>query len=636
MYEKFFGFKEKPFKLVPNPDYLFLSKSHEEALAHLNYALSQGDGFVEITGEVGTGKTTLCRAFLENLDEDTIAAYIFNPKLGPRQLIETINDELGIKYETNNTKELIDNLNNFLMHQKIRRRKVILLIDEAQNLSNNVLEQLRLLSNLETSKEKLLQIILVGQPELSAILDSHELRQLGQRITLRYHLSPLTPKETVDYIHYRIDIAAQKSGLKFDRAAYRPIYRYSRGIPRVINITCDRILLTAFGLNKYKISSRIARDAIRELKSRGAAGKFVLLDLKKTAAFGGAAIIILAAAIFHQPLRQGIHSLFSRTQKLPIASSSEAGPVLNVTNDPQPQAVKDDDPMASEDSDPDAADDSKLTASGQADLSPVEISDLGTSDDSKQNVAQNYDPEISAENMLAASDSQQESKDYGQDPLRSNAIKLADYLTAMDIRASRSAALQDAMHLWQTPIKIQPYLHSLDDDQAFFRLTAKPTGVFIHRIETDLEMLKRLNLPAILEFFPTGSEEPGYLTLSKIEGENYIFGNPDENKVVVADADQVNLYWSGNAYLPWKNFLSIWGTIPRQSNADSIITLKLLLHELGFSDVQINDRYDNWTRQAIEEVQAKYGIPVDGFVGPLTKMILYQEKETFEIPHLTN
>ncbi len=229
MYEKFFSFSEKPFKLVPNPAYLFLSKSHEEALAHLNYALAQGDGFVEITGEVGTGKTTLCRAFLENLDKNTAAAYIFNPRLGPKQLIKTINDELGIKYDTDNTKDLIDKLNAFLMRQKAQHKKVILLIDEAQNLSKIILEQLRLLSNLETSKEKLLQIILVGQPELSDILDSHELRQLGQRITLRYHLIPLNFKETVEYIQYRINIAARKAGLKFDRSAFRQIYKYSGG-----------------------------------------------------------------------------------------------------------------------------------------------------------------------------------------------------------------------------------------------------------------------------------------------------------------------------------------------------------------------------------------------------------------------
>ncbi len=636
MYENYFGFKEKPFKLVPNPAYLFLSKSHEEALAHLNYALSQGDGFVEITGEVGTGKTTLCRAFLENLSDDAVAAYIFNPKLGPRQLIKTINDELGIKYKNDNTKDLIDNLNNFLILQKTRRKKVILLIDEAQNLSKNVLEQLRLLSNLETSKEKLLQIILVGQPELSDILDSHELRQLGQRITLRYHLSPLTPRESVDYIQYRIDIASQKSGLKFDHAAYRPIYKYSRGIPRVINIACDRILLMAFGLSKYRITGKIARNSIKELKNRGTARKFVLLDWKKITTLCGAAIVLLAAAIFHQPLIQNIQSWLNPAPNRQIEAKAPEEPVLNSTEESDPSGVKDDGLVAFEDSSQNAAEDSTLTASGEADLSPVEQSDLRAVKDTRMSIPQNFESEISDETILASPASQQEAQGYEQEPDPSETIKLADYLTAMDIRASRYSALQDAMDLWQTPIEIQPYLNSLDDDQAFFRLTAKPKGVFMHRIETSLEMLKRLNLPAILELFPTGSEEPGYLTLSRIEGLNFIFGSPDKNKLVVSDADQVNLYWSGIAYLPWKNFLSIWGTIPKRSNKDSIITLKLLLHELGFSDVEINDEYDNWTRLAIEAVQAKYGIPVDGFVGPLTKMILYREKESFEMPRLTN
>jgi len=265
MYEKFFNFREKPFKLVPNPAYLFLSKSHEETLAHLNYALAEGVGFVEITGEVGTGKTTLCRTFLDSLKSDTIAAYIFNPRLGPRQLIRAINDELGIKYDAADTKDLVDKLNAFLIRTKAQRKKVILLIDEAQNLSRNVLEQLRLLSNLETNQEKMLQIILVGQPELSEILNTHELRQLSQRITLRYQLSPLNHKETIEYIQYRINIATKDTGIKFNRSAFRQIYKYSRGIPRVINIACDRSLLTAFGLNRHKITGSIAKTSIKEL-----------------------------------------------------------------------------------------------------------------------------------------------------------------------------------------------------------------------------------------------------------------------------------------------------------------------------------------------------------------------------------
>ena len=636
MYENFFGFKEKPFKLVPNPDYLFLSKSHEEALAHLNYALSQGDGFVEITGEVGTGKTTLCRAFLENLNEDNIAAYIFNPKLGPRQLIKTINDELGITYKTDNTKDLIDNLNSFLMQQKIRRKKVILLIDEAQNLSRNVLEQLRLLSNLETNKEKLLQIILVGQPELRDILDSYELRQLGQRITLRYHLSPLTPQETADYIQYRISIATQRSGLKFDRAAYRPIYRYSRGIPRLINITCDRVLLTAFGLGRHKITGAIARASVKELKSRGVVKKLVLPEWKKIVVISAAAGLFLAAAIFHVPLRRTINLGGDQQPDGNPTAAHKTTPNFTAAGNTQLKIVKHNAETAVRDTgarsgaDIDPSSDEAGQAVQQANI------DLQYKLSPPQTLAPAVGSGISADSVLATTTADMEPEESASISGTGSSIELADYLTAMDIRNSRYSALLDAMDLWQTPVEVPPYMNNLDDDQAFFRLTAKPRDVFMHRIETDLAMLKRLNLPAILELFPTGSEEPGYLTLSRIEDGNYIFGSRLESSAVVAKAEQVNLYWSGVAYLPWKNFLSILGTIPKHTNKDSIITLKLLLHDLGFSDVELNDEYDTWTRQAVQEVQAKYGIPVDGFVGPLTKMILYQEKDTFEMPSLIN
>jgi general secretion pathway protein A len=636
MYENFFGFKEKPFKLVPNPDYLFLSKSHEEALAHLNYALSQGDGFVEITGEVGTGKTTLCRAFLENLNDDTIAAYIFNPKLGPRQLIKTINDELGIPYKTDNTKDLIDNLNNFLMRQKIHRKKVILLIDEAQNLSKNVLEQLRLLSNLETSKEKLLQIILVGQPELSEALNSYELRQLGQRITLRYHLSPLNFRETIDYIQYRISIAAQKSGLKFDRAAYRPIYRYSLGIPRLINITCDRVLLTAFGLGRHKITGNIARASVKELKSRGTVKRFQLPDWKTITVISTAAGLVFAAAIFHQPLRKAITSWAGQSADSPRLAATVVNPNPTATGNIVPDITSDDPIAEVADHGTSSVAVSVPTLGTDGQTAPGTMSDLQGFSSPQPTGSWDGRSDETAETILASPAIDDELEAYADESEPNAITKLADYLTAMDIRNSRYSALQDAMNLWQTPIEVQPYLNSLDDDQAFFRLAAKPKGVFMHRIETDLAMLKRLNMPAILELFPTGSEEPGYLTLSRIEGDNYVFGSPVESPQVVADAEQVNLYWSGVAYLPWKNFLSIWGTIPKRANKDSIITLKLLLHDLGFSDVEINDEYDIWTRQAIQEVQAKYGIPVDGFVGPLTKMILYQEKQSFEMPSLIN
>jgi general secretion pathway protein A len=591
MYEKFFSFSEKPFKLVPNPAYLFLSKSHEEALAHLNYALAQGDGFVEITGEVGTGKTTLCRAFLENLDANTIAAYIFNPRLGPKQLIKTINDELGIKYETDNTKELIDKLNAFLMRQKAANKKVILLIDEAQNLSRNILEQLRLLSNLETNREKLMQIILVGQPELSDILDSHDLRQLGQRITLRYHLSPLNYKETAEYIEYRIKIAARKAGIKFDRSAYRQIYRYSGGIPRVINIACDRTLLTAFGLSQHKISGSVARASIKELKSRGTKKKHDFIYGSQAIIIFVALALILLGVSFRQNLVGWIEPFF---------------------NDTPPPTVE-----ASPATEPDDGDMSLAAEDEETNSGVIELENDEAAVPEPTPVPDNQPPE-----EMARTD-------------RMETINLMEYLAAMDTRSSRIVALEQVMNLWQTPVDFKPYLNTLDDDQAFFRLTAKPSGIFIHRLETDIDLITRLNLPVILECYPPGSDEAAYLTLSKIDGNKLFLGSAVQNRMVETDIHEINFSWSGIAYLPWKNFLSIWGTVPLRASKDSIITLKLLLIELGFDKVVMNDEYDQWTRSAVEEVQAKYGIPVDGFVGPLTKIILYREKNTFDMPYLT-
>ncbi|MEE8553855.1 MAG: AAA family ATPase, partial [Desulfobacterales bacterium] len=324
MYKDFFGFKERPFNLVPDPVYLFLSKSHEEAMAHLTYAMIQGDGFVEITGEVGTGKTTLCRAFLENLDKNAKAAYIFNPKLNSIQLIKAINDEFGISSEADNTKGLIDTLNFFLIEKKAEGKNILLIIDEAQNLTNEVMEQLRLLSNLETTRHKLLQIILVGQTELGEKLDSHVLRQLAQRITLSCKLIPLSYKEVREYIQHRINIASGKPGIKFARIAYWAIYRYSRGIPRLINIVCDRALLTAFGLDQQRITGNIVRSSIRELTSRSGVRRYSLLKKKKAMLFLSVLFITLLMIIFYRPRFLNVNAIFNSPEsKKPDISQPE-------------------------------------------------------------------------------------------------------------------------------------------------------------------------------------------------------------------------------------------------------------------------------------------------------------------------
>ena len=268
MYEPFYGFKEKPFKLTPDPAFLFLSAGHEEAWAHLKYAISQNEGFMVITGEVGTGKTTLCRSFLEQLDDTTHVAYVFNPKMDARQLLQTVNDELGLTSTVSDTvKNLMDRLNSFLLEKKMADESVLLLVDEAQNLSVDVLEQLRLLSNLETTKEKLLLIVLVGQPELMTTLESHELRQLTQRISLYCRLSPLNLHETSAYIASRCSVAAKKSIMPFNETAVRMIHQYSNGVPRLINIACDRSLLIGFNREEPRITKGIVRKALGEVSA---------------------------------------------------------------------------------------------------------------------------------------------------------------------------------------------------------------------------------------------------------------------------------------------------------------------------------------------------------------------------------
>jgi general secretion pathway protein A len=579
MYNAYFGFREKPFKLVPNPEYLFLSKSHEEALAHLNYAIAQGDGFVEITGEVGTGKTTLCRAFLENLDDATVAAYIFNPKLGPKQLIKTINDEFGIQYNADDTKDLIDKLNRFLIQKKAERKKVIVLIDEAQNLTKTVLEQLRLLSNLETHQEKLLQIILVGQPELAEMLDSHDLRQIGQRISLRYQITPLSLKETREYIQYRLNIASQKRAPLFEPSAIRRIYAYSRGIPRVINIACDRALLTAFGMNRRKVTGRIAGIALSEMSNRGHARRSTLMDGRYAMGLFALLCLLAVAILYHQSLSQAVSSFFTPRP----AATGSAVPSGKSAGAPAPEPPRP----------PTAAADAAPAVPAETKAPPPAAEPTG-------------------------------------------ALRLADHLKRAEGRASRQAALTEVLAAWGAASEPKAYLEAVDDDPTFFNLSAKAAGFFVQRIEADLEILRRLNMPAVLEFRSGGKQAHVYLALTGVVGATFQLKAGAGDRAIETDAADIGQNWSGVAYLPWKNFLSLSGTIPGNAPADSILALKILLRDLGHTAVPLSKDYDGVTQKTVEQIQAKYGVPVDGVVGNLTKIILYREGKSFDIPRLVS
>jgi len=266
MYNEYFGFKEAPFSIAPDPRYLYMTSQHREALAHLVYGLNSEGGCILLTGEVGTGKTTVCRCLLEQIPAQARVALVLNPRVSAVELLETVCDELKISYpeDDNTVKTYIDRINRFLLEANARNEKTVLIIDEAQNLDSSVLEQLRLLTNLETNKRKLLQIIILGQPELLDILARPEMRQLAQRITARFHLNALSSDEVRAYIAHRLAVAGQNVQL-FPEATVRRLFRLSKGIPRLINILCDRALLGCYVQNIYCVDTHTLNTAANEV-----------------------------------------------------------------------------------------------------------------------------------------------------------------------------------------------------------------------------------------------------------------------------------------------------------------------------------------------------------------------------------
>lgn len=262
MYLDFYGFREKPFNLTPDPRFVFLSKNHKEAFAHLLYGINHRVGFIALTGEVGSGKTTVLRTLLSQLDPDHYrTALILHPSLSPTGLLQNINREFGLSDD----RDPLESLNQFLLQQNAEGRIVVLVIDEAQDLETSVLEQIRLISNLETDKEKLIQIVLSGQSEFIRILEKNEMRQLSQRITVRYHLKPMDFTDTVHYIYHRLEVAGGRGEVVFSKGALKRIYKYSHGLPRLINVACDRALLTGYSKDKAKITSKITAIGINEM-----------------------------------------------------------------------------------------------------------------------------------------------------------------------------------------------------------------------------------------------------------------------------------------------------------------------------------------------------------------------------------
>src|SRR3989475_4713434 len=326
MYAAYFGLTERPFSLAPDPRYLYLSEAHREALAHLLYGLGEGGSFVQLTGEVGTGKTTVCRALLEQLPPDVDVAMIFNPRLTSVELLAAVCDELRVQYPpgTTSLKVLVDALSQALLDAHARGRRTVLIIDEAQNLRARVLEEVRLLTNLETTTQKLLQVVLIGQPELADLLSRRNLRQLSQRVTARYHLRSFSEAESQRYVQHRMEVAGQRQPI-FTRQALRAAHRLSRGIPRLLNTICDRALLGAYATGQTRVKETIVRRAAREVLGRRARRRRWMV------ATATAALLIVAGVTIALLASKGLPSLGAWPLRAETTSSTPA-PAVGATS----------------------------------------------------------------------------------------------------------------------------------------------------------------------------------------------------------------------------------------------------------------------------------------------------------------
>ncbi|MDJ0782059.1 MAG: AAA family ATPase [Desulfosarcinaceae bacterium] len=566
MYNAYFGFKEKPFKLVPNPAFLYLGKCHEDALAHLTYATNEGDGFVEISGEVGTGKTTLCRVFLENLNANTESAYIFNPRLESLQLLRTINSEFGIRNRSPHAtlKDHLDDLNAFLIKKRTDGKRILLFIDEAQNLSTANLELIRMLSNLETTRSKLLQIVLVGQPELSEKLERHDLRQLRQRINLTCYLVPLSRRETRAYVEHRIGIAAQKQLNLFTAAAHRAIFNYSEGVPRRINIVCDRALLATYSTNQKRVTLSTVRTVVKELQAQLPARRTrARVNVPTWAPLLGVLLLLLLML-----------QLVLQVQYARKFSSVQGG-------------------LAS--------------ATAEAKRFPIN------------------DPAVLAPPPHAAPDAAIEHT-------------WPEVIAAIDPRQSRHDSLVELLNLWQISAGQIITDFGTGDAASFFRLSALRYDLQVQTIDGDLALVRRLNRPAIVALQRPDGPDPGFAVLVAISDNRATLrgGGAEAPWEVEVTIPELMAQLSGPIHLFWKDFLSDPGTIPVSSAPETVIALKLLLRDMGHTEIVIAPVYDELTEQVVRQVQLKYGLKVDGLVGPMTKICLYNDNPKLWQPSLSS
>jgi general secretion pathway protein A len=610
MYEEFYGFHDSPFRLTPDPEYLFLSTSHQEALGHLLFGVSEGSGVVVITGEIGTGKTTLLRTLVRNLDPQTTVAYIFNPALSALELLQTINADLGLPATSTSKKELIDELNRFLLEQQAAGRRVVVIIDEAQDLEPSVLEQLRLLSNLETEREKLLHIILVGQPELRSLLARPELAQLDQRVTLRWHLGPMNAEETAGYVRHRLRVAAHgREPVCFTPAALRQLYRLSRGVPRVINVLCHRALLIGYTQEERYLGPAIIRQAAREVHASAAKRSRFLI--RHPFLLTASVVLFLMGGLLSAAWMRGWPALSllrnSIGAALPFFPTQTAnGPQARTalvahtspTRPPEPDPVGT--PVAAKEPTPTQA----LITSVQASATVAEPPAA--------------EPFISTEAFL---------QELQQHELVESAVRATNGL----------------LHAWNAPaLRAEEWRNGTLD----LSTIARARHLEYLPVNGTLSLLSLLDLPVIMELMVPERQEMRFVLLLGITQDRCRVLLDREREVPTR---AINENWFGKAHLFWKDFENIGFLLTVGSVGQNVKRLHTLLSKVqkgqsaglsvtdqppGRPEFLNRETFSKQTQQMVARFQRANRLVPDGVVGPLTMILLYKTLPGYTRPRL--
>ena len=580
MYNEYFGFKESPFSIAPDPRYLYMTEQHREALAHLVYGLNSEGGCILLTGEVGTGKTTVCRCLLEQIPEQSNIALVFNPKVTATELLATICDELGIEYPEgeNSVKTYIDRINAFLLQANAAGQKTVLIIDEAQNMDSTVLEQLRLLTNLETNQRKLLQIIVLGQPELLEILSRDNMRQLAQRITARFHLNPLSRNEMKAYISHRLAVAGSNVQL-FDEKTVKRLFQLSNGVPRIINIICDRALLGAYVENKARVDVQTLNNAAVEV--------FGKLRPKKNAKPRWSVMAAMAASIAAVATTA---YLILQTAAAPVASSTQ----LSSTNTQQ------DAPAISQTR---ADDDSKLA--------------LNTAPTVDNPVTENVDqaPVETPPEQMAESEATSEAG------IKTEPVDItAEFkgLVFADADISKTQAYADLFDVWS-----KKYNYAENGNACTYAMTE---GLSCLHRQGNLRSLAILNRPAVLKFYDE-QNNAAYAILTYLNDSDATLRRGD--KTLTVSVNTINQYWLGEYSLLWQKPPYYQSAIQPGTNGPIVQWLDQQLVRLYGQDhvPTIHDTYNDELKSQIVKFQQSKGLKPDGVVGPHTFILLNSELE---------